>query len=173
VPTTQALTFVIADLEGAAGRDPMQSNLDAQAKAAYESNLGNSNVFGTPDDANCPQAYKNYVCFETFPLCENTNGVCQDACNEVRTSCSLKPQHAKLYQCENYATTMCTNAASVAGCCSPGQAFGIFLLVVVLVALVGFIGAMVYWRKNDPAKYNSIKAKPGEWTTAIKSKFGY
>jgi hypothetical protein len=149
------------------------AELDTQATNAWNNNLDSSLVFVNPTSSACAAEYKSFLCFNTFPLCGTNNGVCQDACNNVVSACGLQASHANLYNCGTYATSSCTNAASVAGCCTPGQGFGIFLLVVTLLGLVGFIGAMVYWRGNNRPRYDYVKAAPGRWMTSIKGVFGY
>ena len=150
------------------------AQLDTQAQTAYNDNLPNTNVFANGANSDCQTAYKNLLCFNTFPLCGTSMGVCQDACSQVTSKCGLQPQHANLYQCSSYPTSSCTNQAALAPtCCTPGQGIGIFLLVVLLASIVGFVGAMVYWRRNDRGRYDAIMAKPGQWYDSAKNRFSH
>ena len=155
------------------GRLPLlfQAELDTQASNTYTQNTITTAVFAHPDSTQCAADYKNFVCYSTFPLCSTTNGVCQDACSTMVSSCTLQPAHANLYNCATYSTSSCTNAAAVTPCCSPGQSFGIVLLVGLIGCIVGLIGAMIYWRGSNRPKYDAMMAKPGQWYDSIKSKF--
>jgi len=54
---------------------------------------------------------------------------------------------------------------------SGGAGFGVFLLVLIVVCVGGFIGIAVYLKKRRPEKYDEYKLRMGEKMVAIKAKF--
>jgi len=76
-------------------------------------------------------------------------------------------------------TMNCTagyTASSDNTACNPsvdgGAVFGIILLVVVLLAIVGVVALLVYWKVKRPEKWENLKTKVGNVKSKLTSKKG-
>jgi len=63
------------------------------------------------------------------------------------------------------------NWSCIGGGLSAGAGVGIFLLVLFIVCVAGFIGIAIYLKKKRPEKYDEYKGKLGDKVSSIKGRF--
>lgn len=177
------LNFCPAQSGAAISEGYSPNDIDAELNATFSLNLGNPNVFATPNGPNCRTLYKDFLCASSLPPCNPSTGAidksaqaCKQKCQKTMKACSLTTIHANLYDCNTLPNCAGqSGGANSGGGMSPGGKAALSLFFIGIFGAVIVAGVWYHKKGNifgyafdkDLKKVVKVPANPHNYTAYV------